>query len=312
MSLDFSIIIASRKDTQGLWTTVHSIEQELDRGHRKYSYEFCIVTSDGPVTGDLNTLLHHMTRSGIVGFHQHSEEPISAPTARQIAVENSNGKLLFFCDSHILVSPNFFDIAIQDFEDFSPDILHTTTKFYVSDVDHYGYRLTFNNGWAQAETLIDNPYKPFKVAAAGHGAFAAQRKSWDEIGGYWKGFKEYAGEELYLSLKAWMMDKTVWLDPTWQHLHYCGDRGYRRHFTDDYYINNFMTMNIIGGEKYVNQTYDFVSHDAVVMKTQKPLFDLYMEALERSADHAEWFRSVRKRDLDQQLEYFREHGVPYQ
>lgn len=309
--MDFTVVIASRKDTQGLWLTIHSIEQELDRGHRKYEYEYAIVTNDGKISGDLNTLLYHVKQSGKLGFHQHSEEPISAPTARQIATENSQGDVLFFFDSHCLVGAEYFDIAFQDFEEFSPDILHTNTTFYVSDKDHYHYRWKFENGWAESEVLIDNPYKPYKIGAAGHGAFAALKSSWDEIGGYWKGFREYAGEELYISGKAWEMGKTVWLDPTWRHLHYCGDRGYRRHFTDQYYVNNMMTMNIIGGEKYAERVYDHLANETVKIRTDKSMFDLYQEALERSSEHAAWLASVRQRDLDQQLKYFRDNNIPF-
>jgi hypothetical protein len=134
---------------------------------------------------------------------------------------------------------------------------------------------------------------------------------WDAVGGYWDGFVGYGGEEPYFDLKCWELGYEVWVDPKIIHYHYAGDRGYRRHYTDEYFINMMAVANIIGGHHWLEKVgYNFLKNYPK-SNTGKDMFDLQVEAQQRSQAHADYLASVRKMNLDELLQYFKQNLIAH-
>ena len=295
----------------GLWATIHSIEMDLMESGLKY--EFCIQTNgDTKLHVDTMTIIEHLRISGKLGFHGHSKENMSPPNARQAAADHAKGTYLFFFDNHIMVKPGYFKQAIQSMIDYKMDMLHSTTIFFLDEQPVYHYNMKLDrNFWAEGSHTSRNETIPYRIAAAGHGGFVIKASTFKEVGGYWSGFVGYGGEEIYFDLKMAMLDKTNWIDPKLIHYHYAGNRGYPRHFTDEFYINMMAVANIIGGEKWLNIVYNSFHKRYSKLLTGKTMFDLMDEAQEKSQKHANDLITLRHRDLESQLKYFVDNNIPH-
>ncbi len=311
---DITIIIAHRGDELGLWATLHACEAELlGTG---LTWEYGIAVNGQPKLGaGLDRMRRHFEGDGKICSFTHNVEPVAPPTARQLATEAANGKYLFFFDNHCIPSRGYFARGIESMEKYGIDILHSTTRYYGgTDYSYYEYVLSLQRDfWTRRpfETPVD-PEKPYPVAMAGHGGFAARRAAWEAIGGYWQGFMGWGGEESYLDLKAWLLGHKVWIDPKLVHYHFSSDdRGDSRHIHDNFFRNMMLCANIIGGEAWMNTGYEsFVKYPrrkepgGVV-----PLYDLLMESHERSTPHAQWLAQRRTKSLDELLVYFDTCGI---
>jgi GT2 family glycosyltransferase len=247
-------------------------------------------------------LLDHDDKLAQFVYHP---EPLSPPTARQIGTLFGSSRYLFFLDNHCMVDSNYFTRAVEQMDSRSLPMLHSTTKFHSGAPLHYEYILQLeNNFWATSLKLKpQSKTEPYRIAIGGHGGFAVRRDVWNEVGGYWTGFTGYGGEESYFDLKMWMLGYEVWQDPKMLHHHHAGQRSYHRKETDEYFINMMMAANIIGGTKWIDKIYDNFSEGSKV-NSGKSMFDLYMTALDRSAERAREFAARRVRTLDEQLTDF--------
>jgi hypothetical protein len=309
---DVSIIIAHRGSELGLWATIHSCEIELQNSG--LTYEFIIIPNGETPSVDLKRQEHYFTGSGVCGDWIPIAEPTAPPVARQIGSASARGKYLFFFDNHCLPCRGYFHRAISMIEKHDMGMLHSTTRFWAGEGDHYEYHLSLNRDF-----WTDRPYKdpmhptdPYRVPMAGHGGFVVKRSVWEEVGGYWQGFVGYGGEETYFDFKLWLLGKTVWIDPQLIHYHWSGKRDYVRHFTDDYFRNMFMCANIIGGEHWLDKVYRSMSSfprlsDQGVQPT--PMFDILMEAQAKSQPHANQIREKQVITLDNLMVWFNTQNI---
>jgi hypothetical protein len=67
--------------------------------------------------------------------------------------------------------------------------------------------------------------------------------------------------------------------------------------------------HVIGGEKYLNLVYRNFEHTAKTGPT--PIYELYEQAIRHSLPHKKQLDATRLRSLDEQLEYFRLHSIPF-
>lgn len=304
---DISIIIPHRGNALGLWATIHSCEDDLQRTSLDYNY--VIVSNGEDVNPEVEAILTHLERSGRLLKHEHSDEPLSPPEAREIGSQIADGRLLFFFDNHCLVSSRYFERSVLDFQNGEIDILHATTRFYAGDVTNYHYRLKLeHNFWAEYAVQPAVPHKPYQIAACGHGAFAVRKSVWEDIGGYGPSslLRGYGGEEMIFNLKAGLFGKKTFLDPKLGHYHFNGFRGYSRHYTDEYYVNLMVSAHVIGGEKWMYKVYESFSNGKHMrVNSRRSVYDLMLEAYSRSADYAKYVVSRAETDLDELLKKYR-------
>lgn len=294
----------------GLWMTIQSCELEFLG--TDMTREYIIVSNGNAETIDTIDHIKHLKTTGLLRHYSHTDEAIAAPTARQMGVEHATGKYLAFFDNHCIAMKDYFLYAKHDFETLNCDMLHGVTRYdvYRQPVYHYCLKLKMNF-WGGESPVPDHNLKPYKIAMAGHGAFLVRADVFKEVGGYWTGFRGYAGEEPYFDLKMALLDKTNFLDPRIQHIHYVGDRGYKRHWTKDFYRNMLMAANIIGGEKWMQTVYEGMTVQPKIGFDCVGLYDVMQDAQESSSEEAARFAKVRHRSLDEQLIWFRENQIAH-
>lgn len=312
---DFTIVIAHRGPLLGLWATVESCINELNGSG--YDYNFVVV-----VNGEEETLEHkkskfYLGHTGHLRDWIHRNDAMSPPSARQLGTETANGKLLFFLDNHCLPNRGYFDRAVKQLKRDDVDMIHSTTAYYSGFDLGYHYKLCLErNFWGTGSFEPQDKENPYRVAMGGHGGFAIRRAVWNEVGGYWMGFRGYGGEEPYFDLKMWLLGKQVWLDPKMIHHHFAGERPYPRHFSDDYYRNMLMCANIIGGQKWMYRVYNSFSENPLRWKPKDgaetvPLYDILTDAYETSRGRADWLAKLRGQTLDELIEQFAHNAVAH-
>lgn len=308
---DGKAINAAASAPLGLWATLHSCMEDLS--NTGFSYEIRVITNGTEKPhSDTRNVLHWLNQTKYLTFSEHSIDPLSPPVARQRATVGATGKYLFFFDNHILVKPGYFKRAIESMEKYNMDMLHSTTRFFFGEKDCYHYTLRLEkNFWAEScfEKQRDEPYR---IACAGHGGFIVRRDVWEEVGGYnWPNFKGYGGEEIYFDLKMWLLGKNNWVDPQLLHYHFAGNRGYPRHYTDDFFVNMLGVANIIGGEKWLYKVQKNFTKNYFKVNTGMTIFDLMVEAKSRSKEHAAWLTEKRQLTLDELLVYFKDNSIAH-
>jgi hypothetical protein len=314
---DFTICIAHRGDPMGLWATISSCESDL--ADSKYTWNYVLVFNGCKKLANVElNMLHFLSKAGKLKRAVIKVGNLPPPNARQLAATHADGEILFFLDNHCVVGKNYFARSMADFKHYGAemDMLHSTTVFHPGEFSHYHYHLTLNkNFWAKSAPIPDDTHRPYRIAVGGHGGFAIRRSVWEEVGGYWDGFVGYGGEEVYLDMKLALLGKKNWIDPLVMHYHYGGVRGYSRHYTDEYFRNMMMCANIIGGYDWMMRVYTAFSTSTRIRSHCSPdetMFDILMDAYDRSKAHADHMASIRLRTLDEQLALFRKESVAYQ
>lgn len=314
---DFTIIIPHRGSVLGLWATITSCEEDLLDTRFTYNYVIVVNGEKENSNSDLKTLRVHLATSGKLKDWVHIVDNLPPPAARELGVAHADGKYLFFFDNHCLVSKGYFNRAMFDFDKYGMDVLHSTTQYYGGGPKCYHYTLCLErNFWAEScdQPHANNILKPYPMAVGGHGGFAVKSDSWREVGGYGPPglFKGYGGEEVYFDMKMWMLGKSVWIDPLVLHYHYAGERGYKRHYTDEFYVNLMVCANVIGGRKWMNKVFESFSTKGRFIKylSGKTMFELLMEADERSTPHSKELDKLRHKDLDTLLMWMQANDIP--
>jgi GT2 family glycosyltransferase len=308
--MDLSILVPHRGNPLGLWATLHSCEEELRSS--KHSYEYVVVTNGGSLDVTEKQLIRNMEMTGKIR-HLHYDTALTPPVARQRGAEIASGEKLFFFDNHCLVGKQYFDRAVAYLNQNGVDMLHSTTVFNAGDGCHYHYKLRLAyNFWAEGTKCALEDLRAYRIAAAGHGGFAIHKSVWDAVDGYGPDhlFDGYGGEEMAFDLKLWRYGYSVWLDPKMVHYHFAGNRGYSRHFSDDYYTNLLVSANVIGGEKWLYKVFEsFISKPHIRINAKKHMWDILETAYNRSAQYAREVDDRSTKSLDEVLQYFRLNQV---
>lgn len=304
-----SVIVPSRGNPLGLWATIHSCGIALTG----LEHEFVLVTNGEELCATTKQILFYLEKTGTL-VHKHDDAPMSPPAARAVGVAASKGDVFCFLDAHCLVAPDYFQRVNLWVTDREVDILHSTTVFHSGQGKHYHYKLKLDyNFWAEPSLFAQYEHKPYRIAAAGHGGFAVSRYAWDRMGGYGPEslLKGYGGEELIFDLKAWRMGIPVWLDPLLIHYHFAGDRGYSRHYTDEYYTNLLVSALVVGGESWMYRLVDSLINKQHIRSAPASDVPVLIElALQRGAEYAQHLDSVCKMSLDEVLTMFKEQDIP--
>lgn len=313
---DLTVVIPHRGDAMGFWMACESVSIEADAAGIDYGFSVCSNGSD-KLDPDSRQILAMLKQAKRLDYHYHNPEPMTAQMARQNAIDNTDSEIILCADNHIVCGRDSIKRGILDFEKYDCDSLRGGTQYYQQDVICYGYIIKPKvDGWGTSQTLLSNYYKPLKVACSGHGFAFYKRKSFNELNGYYLSSlcKNYASEEILYDISSWMQGKNIYLDPQIIHKHYASSsRGYSRHHTSDFFKNLFSSTLILTDETSDNYVYHMLEHFQKTAKPilTKPLYDILMEAEERSLPLIKWLRDRRLRTFEEQLKWFDENDVQY-
>lgn len=230
-----------------LWSTVASAVEALQ--YSELSYEI-IVVADGTAP-DIAAYLHRSKLCSVIYANAGSPQ-----AARHIGACEAQGDVLFFADAHVLFPEGFFWDVLEDMRKTCADLMHTPHRFLGNTF--YGFHVDWNGYLWSAQNVNGPVTESFKIAVAGHGAFAIRKDSYLKAGGYWQALKGFGGEETQLNFKLWLMGMTCWMTARTYHWHWMPPAG--RHtdamFRDKDFVRNFlMVAAAYGGPEQLERSY---------------------------------------------------------
>jgi hypothetical protein len=268
--------------------------------------EYIVIGNGEKECGDTKYHMLSLEKAGLLAHYSNRVEPMSPPSARQLATTYAQGKYFAFFDNHCLLMPDYFARAKANFAHYADmDMLHSCYSYDLYGDTSYHYKLNLKaDFWGRESQFANDEARPYRIAVAGHGGFLVRSEVFAEVGGYWGGFTGYGGEEPYFDLKMALLDKKNYIDPRLKHIHYVGTRGYTRHGSDDFTRNILMSANIIGGQSWMETVFEGLMKSTRPHISKVPLYDIMIEAYDRSRERAAWLATKRKRTLDEQLKKF--------
>jgi hypothetical protein len=254
-----------------------------------------------------------------------SGRPLDPPGARNLGAGAGNGDLIFFLDAHCKLDPGFFVQAIKVYELFFADSVRGVTRnplYKGGEYFHYhhtsllrppkkrGRPLPLSDFFCRVHLDYVNPIAaqrwvgklPYRCLSSGHGAFSVRRDTWEEVDGYWDGFKGFGGEEFYFDYKLAMLRYSTWLNPNIGHFHHLIDKDYKQNELEQ--VANFISVfNIL----------DYQGPELARIKKPVPYFKddptFVQRALDRSERRAKWLLPKKKWSYQQMTELFERAGV---
>jgi glycosyltransferase involved in cell wall biosynthesis len=270
-----SIVIPTRNEHPVLFVSIFSILEELR--YWGYPLEFVIVSNqDTDLTPEI---LEHRFRQWI----EHGEmqvirfnEKASAAVARTRGARAATGEVLLFSDAHVSYKIGTLHGLIQCWLKHG-GMWHSCQQAWgdMEEIRLYGYELTLEkNFWGNQSfavpqwARVNGHLVPYTIPMASYAGVLVGREEFWEVGGFNDGFKCYAGEEPYLSMKWWLFGKQVWLFPDGLVRH--DNRGTRvqrsedgtlsfgRRYSwtnDELWFNYLLAAYTIGGESWLERLY---------------------------------------------------------
>ncbi|WP_273484070.1 glycosyltransferase family 2 protein [Desulforamulus ruminis] len=198
-----SIIIPCKNEGDLIKATLESI---METGS-PLPYEI-IVINDGSTDGCCKFLQSH--RSSLPGVKLINTTGIGSSNARNLGARRSDGDVLVFCDAHITVAPGWLEglvegLLVRGAGAVSPGIANMGEKSAV------GYGMTWNED-LEAKWM-PHPGKVAEVPIAPGGCLAVTRETFNEVGGFERGFRVYGYEDAEFSLRLWLFGYRVEVDP---------------------------------------------------------------------------------------------------
>ena len=262
--MDLSIIVPYAGEYPSLFFTVASIFEDLrDRG-----IEFEVIAIDNHCP-ELEAQGHKDRRSrkgldAAAGIHSwlkslEYKERLSHWQAKNVGVQASTGRVLWFCDSHCVIPRDTLWNMFQFFQDnhkLLNGTLHlaNTYKLLEKRPDMYKLRAELDQGFiGYSLTPYQHRSRPYEVPCASSCGMMLNRSLWDDLGGWPQRFA-YSGGEHFTNFVLATMGKRKWMFTGGFLRHHGAPRDY--HYTYEGLVwNQCAAMYMVGGrelaEKYI-------------------------------------------------------------
>jgi GT2 family glycosyltransferase len=184
-----------------------------------------VVVDDASRDGSVAELRKHFGDLHIVSNARRT----GTARAKDLAARSSRGDVIVFLDVHCKPEPNAIELMIRDVEDWrgeaivSPRIETLDPERWVSGSSGgpgYGYWLDlewFYSDWLTLEEMeaTNGPRGRtfFRQPSFVGCCVAMSRELYEEIRGFDIGMLSWGSEDLDLGLRAWLMGRTILLDP---------------------------------------------------------------------------------------------------
>ena len=206
-----SIVIPTLNEGDMLHNTVQSICEQTDYP----SYEIVIV-DDGSTDGSCD--IYQNTDDSHIRLV--STRNLGVARARNLGASKARGSILVFLDAHCRVPPNWLNRFVRALE--PPDVAIAGPCFTrLESPEPRGCGMTWISESLQTAWGIplemENPYiVPFTPG----GCQAVRATTFQSLGQYDDGFKQWGSEDLEICLRAWLLGYQVVADPNIIIAHY--------------------------------------------------------------------------------------------
>ena len=253
---ELSIIIPACNEWPTSVFTVRNIYEELrDR------VDFEILYVDNSITNDGKDERAYGQMLGVQrGFKELKPlkytDKLSHWQAKNLAVKNSTGKFLWFCDAHCVVSRDALFNMLQYYKKHHEELngtLHLPLTYHIMEYHKLIYKLAGNVDRGEIHysfSTYRHELKPYQVPCMSTCGMMMSRKIYDDLGGWPTELGIYGGGENFLNFCLAITGKTVNIMSGNSLCHHGDKRGYSWNF-DDHLRNKFIATYCFGGLDFV-------------------------------------------------------------
>jgi glycosyltransferase involved in cell wall biosynthesis len=218
--------------------------------------------------------------------------------AKNMGVANSDGEILWFCDSHC-VAPAFS--VYEMFKEYSENLdkydgsMHLPLTYKILESRRLIYKLAWN--WDRAEihysfTGFRDATEPYEVPCMSTCGMMISRDLFYKLGGWPTELGIYGGGENFINFSLAVMGKKKWIYPG-AALHHHGDsRGYHWLY-DDHVRNKCIAMYCYAGKEVTRR---FMSN---TKGRQEALDQIYEDVIAKCKDHRALIKAQQVMTIDQ-------------
>ncbi|WAA13132.1 glycosyltransferase family 2 protein [Fervidibacillus halotolerans] len=226
-----SIIIPVKNEGIHIQNTIQSLFESKTR----YPFEV-IVVDDHSTDGCCDFLRKNKDER----IHVLFTDNVGVAMARNIGAERAKGKFVIFCDAHLFFEPYWIDRLLYPIEKKLADATNPGIA-NAKNPQAIGYGYTWNEN---LEVKWNGPKrKMFESPLLAAGCLAMKKSTFDDIGGFDRGFRVWGRNDDEISLKLWLFGYRCAVIPhvKIQHVFRKGSEV-PFHFTWDDVYYNFMRM----------------------------------------------------------------------
>lgn len=193
------------------------------------------------------------------------DKKLSHWQAKNLGVQNSTGRFLFFCDAHCIVSRDALFNAFTYYRDHHQELngtLHLPLTYQLLEARILVYKLNCkpDKGFFHYSFDSDRYYResaksngnPFQVPCMSTCGMLMTRELYDELGGWPEGLGIYGGGENFVNFTLATLGKTINVMPGPQLRHHGAKRGYSWNY-GDHYRNRTLATRVFAGKKYARR-----------------------------------------------------------
>lgn len=225
------------------------------------------------------------------------QDKLSHWNAKNIGVQASSGKYLWFCDAHCAVSRNgLFDMFqyYKDNYDKLNGAINLPLTYHIMEyhrliykaivsVKNSDYHYSFSGCWDDTE--------PYEVPVMSCCGVMISREIYDKLGGWPEYMGIYGGGENFFGYTLATLGMKRWIFPNGTLFHHGEKRGYSQSY-DDTVKNRCIATYLFGGEARARRHIDNV-------KGRKPVLDqIYNDVITQCKEQREWIKKQQVIDID--------------
>jgi glycosyltransferase involved in cell wall biosynthesis len=187
-----SVVVPARNEAPTIAATLLSIRETLPSDGE------IVVVDDGSKDGTASAALAAGARIRLL----RSAGQLGVARARNFGASRASGKVLAFCDAHVLVGQGAWEALVEGLRD--PRVGAVSPRVIGFGTSGWGYGMTMRSPDMDVEWLPPNG----STSNATHlcGCFTAlTRETFDDVGGFDNGMLCWGWEDVEMSIRLWLM-----------------------------------------------------------------------------------------------------------
>jgi glycosyltransferase involved in cell wall biosynthesis len=302
--MDLSIVIPFVNEYPMILTTIRSIVEEL-RGRADFEIiavdNWCVaVEAQGRKPDRGHKMVHNMASVLPELRTIRFSKRLSHWQAKNVAVQTSKAKFLFFCDAHCIVSRDALYSMLEFYKlnhEKLDGTIHLPLTYHILEEKRLIYNLKWSKERAEAHYTFGrarNGVECYEVPCMSSCGMMMTRELFDYVGGWPEQLGIYGGGENFMNFVLAVLGKKkhIWgYEPLFHH----GEkRGYNWNFWD-YERNRLIATYLFGGTEFASR---FIEKRKTVPNKRR-LWKMYYELIPECSSQRELILSRQKITIEE-------------
>lgn len=221
------------------------------------------------------------------------DKKLSHWQAKNMGVQASKGKFLWFCDAHCIVSRDALYKMFMYYKEHHEKLngtLHLPLTYSIVEWRKLIYKLMTNLDkgavhYSFSSYRNGNGVDPYRVPCMSTCGMMLTREIYDKLGGWPTELGIYGGGENFLNFTLAVLGKKVWIMPGHPLRHHGDKRGYHWN-SNDYQRNRLLATYIFGGTTLAKKFRDGAMRGHPYAKEK-----IFLDVIRKCGEHRDFIKN---------------------